>query len=352
MLFACKEEATYAVKIKLENLNGEEIYAVFEADDAKEVDTLTYEGENEFRVFRMHEKFRTMTLSFEHHRQWLTVYLEQPHTSISVTGDMRYPRLAKVKGGRTNNLLSAFREKNAALLKEQTDLMKIEQQNSADYTTRLANVSHELRQQAETFIKKYPNERASAILIREYLFDPEMPLPAEEYLQLLPPELDDFHAVREMKASIEKAKRTIVGASAPAFQVVNLDGTVCVRESFFGHYFVLAFVARWSDECQTQELLLDRIIASFPKDSLEVMLVTLDENPQSVREAIRRDSISWNIVTDSAGQAIELMDLYSVNLIPRCYLIDGEGNILLKTENGIELGHALEERLNGKKDAD
>jgi peroxiredoxin len=339
--FSCKEETAYTVKVKLDNLKGEDIYAVFEADDAKKVDTLSYETANDFTVVQERKNFRSLTLYFQNHTQWVTVYLET-QKRITVTGDMLYPQLIKVKGGTTNDLLSGFREKAASLLKERTDLTHPAGSSQENLnTSRLANINHELCLQAEAFVRKYPGEEASAILIKEYLSDPETPLRTDEWLDLLAPEQDGFYVVKELRAACEKAKRTMTGAQAPGFNVSDITGKPYDRNSFFNRYFILAFVAMWQEECQTKELLLDEVITAFPEDSLGVLLVSLDENLRQVREQVAGDSIRWNIVADSAGQAIALMDTYNVGILPSCYLIDREGNILLKTDNGIELKQAL-----------
>jgi peroxiredoxin len=350
MLFSCKEEAAYSVKVRLDNLEGKEVYAVFKADDMKKIDTLSSLGKNEFTLTGMEENFHSLTLYFESPAQWITVYLE-PYRRIIVTGDLLYPRLVKVKGGRINNLLDEFREKASALLKEQTDLMNIidspqEGQNSGKYISRLTNIHHELCLLADAFIRKHPDEKASAVLIGEYFSNPETPHVTEEYLNLLNPVPDGFHIVKELKGAVEKAKRTATGAKAPDFSVMNLDGVVFRLDSFAGRYLILAFVSVWSDSCQTKDLLLNEILSTWPADRVAVLTVSLDEDPQPVRELIRRDSIAWNVVIDSTGEAIELMDLYNVNIIPRCYLMDGEGTILLKTENGIELKQVLEKLMN------
>ena len=60
------------------------------------------------------------------------------------------------------------------------------------------------------------------------------------------------------------------------------------------------------------------------------------------RKVLAKDSIDWNLVTDSAGQAVMLFDLYNVNALPRCFLIDEEKKIILKTDNGIEVKQTLE----------
>ncbi|MDR2040966.1 MAG: AhpC/TSA family protein [Tannerella sp.] len=347
VFFSCKEEVVYSVKVKLDNLEGKEVYAVFEADDMKKIDTLSCLGVNEFTLIERDENFHSLTLYFESPAQWVTAYLE-PRRRITVTGDLLYPQLIKVKGGRTNDLLAEFREKASALLKEQTDLMQIidspqEGQNSGKYISRLTNIHHELCLLADAFIRKHPDDEASAVLIKEYFSDPETPLVTEVYLNLLNPALEGFHIVRELKGVVEKAKRTMTGAKAPDFAVTNLDGTVFRLDSFAGRYLILAFVSAWSDDCQTKELLLDEVLSPCPDDRVAVLAVTLDEDPQPVRELIRKDSIAWNVVIDSTGEAIELMDRYNVNIIPRCYLMDGKGTILLKTENGIELKQVLEE---------
>ena len=84
------------------------------------------------------------------------------------------------------------------------------------------------------------------------------------------------------------------------------------------------------------------MIRKYPKDKLGILLVTLDTNSDELRSQLVKDSIAWNIVTDSAGQAIRLIDLYNVSVLPRCFLIDENHKIILKTENDLELKQALE----------
>ncbi|MDR2765381.1 MAG: redoxin domain-containing protein [Tannerella sp.] len=351
VFFSCKEEAVYSVKVRLDNLEGKDVYAVFAADDMKKIDTLSSLGVNEFTLTEMEENYHSLTLYFGSPAQWITVYLE-PGRRITVTGDLLYPRLVKVKGGRINDLLTEFREKSSALLKEQTDLVHLvdssqEEQNAGKYISRLTNIRHELGLLADAFIRKHPDDGASAVLIEDYFSDPETPLLTEEYLNLLNPELDDFHVVKELKGAVEKAKRTVTGAKAPEFTVTNLDGDSFRLDSFAGRYFILTFVsAAWSDDAQTDRALLGELMATYPTDKVEMMVVSLDEDPRLVHELIRKDTIAWNIVIDSGGEAIGLMDLYNVNILPRYYLMDREGMILLKTENGIELKRVLESVMN------
>jgi len=347
LFFACSEENTYKVSVNLSNLEAQTIYAVFESADLKTVDTLAYDGQGVFFITPKQADYRMLTIYYDNFTQWITVYLENPQR-IVVSGDALFPDLVQIRGGRINELLSDFRKETASLLKEYSTLSNVndtvrEQLNGTYNITRLVNINHELRTQAEVFIRQNPDEKASAILIRDYFLDPDKPLQIDNLLEMLSPKLDDFYVVQDLKAYTEKAGKTIPGAKAPDFNVRNIYGKSFTRDSLLNSYFLLAFTSMWNDECHTKELQLDKVVSSFPKDSLSVIIVSLDENPQELRNMIRKDTIEWNIVPDSLGQAIHLLDLYNINVVPRCFLIDKEGYIILKTENGAELINMLEQ---------
>ena len=42
------------------------------------------------------------------------------------------------------------------------------------------------------------------------------------------------------------------------------------------------------------------------------------------------------------GQAIHLLEAYNISSLPRCFVLDTNGTIVLKTDNGIELKQSLE----------
>ncbi|MDR0349880.1 MAG: AhpC/TSA family protein [Tannerella sp.] len=345
LLFSCKEDIAYQVRMKLCNLDSQTVYAVFEGVDKKSIDTLFYEGNSELVIKQAEEDFRTLTIYFDNRTQWISVYLE-PQKKISISGDFNDLFSIRIKGGKINDQLSDFRKKTASLLKEQSLLLASEKErkqtnDTGDHHSRLANINHQLRVEAEAFIKKHPDEEASAILIGKFFSDPDDPLPMDELLGSLNSKLDDFYLVGDLKSYVEKAKRTMVGAKVPAFHVKNIHDTSYTDESYKNRYYIIAFTALWCEMCHTEELLLDEVSSMYPEDSLGLLLVSLDEEVEDIHELIRNDSIKWNIVIDSSGQAIEMLDLFNVNVLPKCFLISPEGIIVLKTENGSELKQTL-----------
>jgi len=345
LLVSCKDDIPYQVKVKLSNLEPQHIYAVFEGNDTKSVDTLFYDGSSELTIRQVKENYRTLTIYFENRAEWISVYLE-PQKKISVTGDASDFFSIQIKGGRINDQLFDFKKKNASLLKEQSMLLASERVNGqnydkGDHVSRLVNINHQLRDEAEAFINKHAGEEASAILIRDFFSDPDDPTPMDELLSVLDEDLNNFYVVNDLKNYVEKAKKTVVGATAPAFEVKNIYGKKYSEKSFADRYYIIAFTALWCEMCQTEELLLDEIVSSYPEESLGVLLISLDEDVEDVHELIKNDTIEWNVVTDQSGEAIEMLDLFNVKVLPKCFLIDPQGTIILKTENGNELKQTL-----------
>lgn len=350
-LSSCGGGAAYRIEGKLANLEDQTVYAVFENEDTKVVDTVMCGKPGQFDIQLKEGDFKEVTLFLENKTCWLTLFLEKGE-KVSITGDANYPTLLQVKGGRINNQLTAMKKEIAPLLKEQFDLIrqlnkenKEEQTNTieeTDVTSRLMNVNHLLSEHASTAIKEHPDEEASVVLIQKYFANPDDTRRMDELLAVLSPKLNDFYMVKRLKEYSARAKRTALGAEAPDFNVKNIYGNTVGLDSFPNRYLLLAFTAPWCEMCQTTDLFLDEVVTKYPKEKLDVLLISLDENPGEVRKLLAKDSISWNLVTDSAGQAATLIDLYNISALPRCFLIDSDGKIILKTDNGIEIKQTLE----------
>lgn len=348
-LSSCGGDASYRIEGKLTNLEDMTLYVVFENDDIKIIDTVTCKKPGEFLIEQRQEGFQEAIIFFDNKTHWVTVYLE-PGEKVMITGDAKYPSLLQIKGGRINDRLTAMRKELYPLLKEQAELIRSLNDKAnlgntieeTDVASRLTNVNYQLSEQAIVNIKKYPDEEASAVLIRKYFMNPDDTRKMDELLAILSPELSDFYLVQNLRKYSIRAKRTALGAEAPGFAVKNVYGTPVSLDSFSQKYLLLTFTAPWCDMCQTGNLYLNEVAAKYPKEKLDMLLISLDDKPLEVRKLLAKDSISWNLVTDSAGQAAMLLDLYNVSALPRCFLIDEKGRIILKTDNGVEIKQTLE----------
>ena len=211
-----------------------------------------------------------------------------------------------------------------------------------DAAARLADVNLRLSEEAAAYVKAHPDEEASVVLIQTFFADPDDTRKIDELLALLDPRLNDFYLVRELEQFSIRSQRIALEAEAPDFTVKNIYGKSMSLDSFANRHLLLAFTAPWCDMCQTEDLSLDEVAMRYSTDQLAILLVSLDDQPASVRESVAKDSIPWNVVTDSAGQAMQLIDLYNVSVLPRCFLIDEEKRIIMKTDNEVEIRQTLE----------
>lgn len=347
-LSSCGGDYVYRIEGELSNLEDQTVYAVFEKENYKYVDTVTCSKPGEFEIKTNEPDFHTVTVFFEGREHWVTAYLEAGET-VKIKGDAHAPILLQVKGGRVNDELTDFKKDNQELLKELTELTNLFEQRGfkntveeTDATARLANVNMQLKQAAIRYVKENPEEAASAVLIQFFFSDPDDTRKIEELLALLSPDLKNNFVVKQLEQYNTRAKRTALGAEAPDFHVKNIYGKPISLDSFPDKYLLLTFTAPWCDMCQTEDLYLDEVASKYSKEKLDILLISLDDNPNNIRKILAKDSIAWNLVTDSAGQASVLLDLYNVSVLPRCFLIDENHKILMKTENGIEVRQTLQ----------
>ena len=345
-LAACSKDYTYRIEGKLSHLTEPTVYAVFENEQEKKVDTLLCADNGTFELEEHIDGFHSVTLFFEGRSRWVTAYLE-PGTTVSIEGDAQSPLLLQVKGGKINDRLAAFKKKQADLFNEMSTLTQQlgEKANTVEQTdaaARLADVNLRLSEEAAAYVKAHPDEEASVVLIQTFFADPDDTRKIDELLALLDPRLNDFYLVRELEQFSIRSQRIALEAEAPDFTVKNIYGKSMSLDSFANRHLLLAFTAPWCDMCQTEDLSLDEVAMRYSTDQLAILLVSLDDQPASVRESVAKDSIPWNVVTDSAGQAMQLIDLYNVSVLPRCFLIDEEKRIIMKTDNEVEIRQTLE----------
>ena len=324
------------------------MYVVFESPNQVLIDTIECNEKGQFTVFNEQlDDLQSITIYYNERERHITVYPEIGKP-IQIKGDAHYPQVVQIKGGRINDKLSQFKKKAMPVLKEITDLQQNNPENrslTTEETMQLPNLNVKIRQAVQDFISKNPKEEASAVLISEYFTSPDEIEQKEDMLQLLSPELNDYYLVKNLRKEIAKAKTTKAGSKAPDFQVTNVFGQTFSLDSFANNYFILTFTAQWCEMCQPEAMMLNNLASTFSKDTLEILLISLDDEPEKIREMIRQDSIQWNYVADSVGQAIQLFETYNVKSIPKCFLIDGNGTILLNTANAEELKQMVDDLL-------
>lgn len=350
LLSACKNDFAYQIEGEISNLENSTIYAIFEKEDEKWVDTIQCKTDGAFKIQHQSTDVQSVTLFFENKTCWTTVYPELYKTT-KIEGDIHYPSLFEIKGNPINDELSKLRKKHHKTLKEITDIEDQLQTNMQtakknDLNSRLTSLGFQLREELVLYIQENTEKEASAVLINNYFCNPDDTRKTEELLAALDSNLSQNYLVKRLNQFVQRAKRTELGEEAPDFTVSDIYGEPLSLDSFPQKYLLLTFTAPWCEMCQPENIFLNEVVRSYSKDTIDMLLVSLCDDMDEIGLLLENDTIEWHLVTDSAGQAGAMLDLYNVNALPRSFLIDKERRIVLKTEAGLEVKHTLDKLFN------
>ncbi len=140
-------------------------------------------------------------------------------------------------------------------------------------------------------------------------------------------------------------KSTSVGQPAPDFQANTPDGKIIKLSDYKGKYILLDFWASWCGPCRRENPVVVQAYKTFKNKNFEILSVSLDEDNEKWKQAIKDDNLTWNHVSDLKGWDSDLAKLYGVESIPQSYLLDSKGKIIAKNLRGQELIDKLKEVL-------
>lgn len=134
-----------------------------------------------------------------------------------------------------------------------------------------------------------------------------------------------------------EAVAPLVGAQAPDFTLIDLEGGERRLSGERGRVVVLNFWATWCEPCRSEMALLETVYRARGPESLQVLAVNADE-PREVVAAFRDEvGLTLPVLLDASG---EVQQLYRVFAYPTTYVIDAAGVI-----RAIEIGVLDEPRL-------
>ncbi|WBX72257.1 TlpA disulfide reductase family protein [Tenacibaculum retecalamus] len=144
---------------------------------------------------------------------------------------------------------------------------------------------------------------------------------------------------------IELNKDPKVGDSFPDFEMQNINGKFKKLSEVKEKLILLEFWASWCDPCLKENPNLVKTYKKFNSKGFEIFAVSLDENKKSWIQAIEKDSLNWEHVTDLKGQQNKASLIYGVNAIPDNFLINEEGKIVGRNLRGEKLNEKIKELL-------
>ena len=138
-----------------------------------------------------------------------------------------------------------------------------------------------------------------------------------------------------------------VGKQAIAFSRPVIGGkTIKFPEDFKGKIVMLDFWATWCGPCIGELPGLTKAYEKYHPKGFEILGISLDQPDQlaKVKTFLTEHKMSWEQVYDGKFWQAEIAQMYSVDSIPRAFLIDGNTGKIIATTGELR-GEALESTL-------
>lgn len=142
---------------------------------------------------------------------------------------------------------------------------------------------------------------------------------------------------KAVKTKIDNYKSIAVGSLAPEFSAPNPDGKVISLKESLGKITIIDFWASWCGPCRKENPSVVALYNEYHAKGLNIIGVSLDKDATKWKEAIAKDNLTWNHVSNLKFWSDPIAALYNVKSIPATFILDANGKIIARDLRGAEL---------------
>jgi len=292
---------------------------------------------------KVEDDFSNMWIHTKNYAEYKSIWVVNNEIMFDATNSPF--RNAKVEGSRIQDQSNEYENISAPFEVQLDSIRKLARTATSD------SAKNEFRQQYENltgqkleaemnFIRTNPEYELSAFFLTFLKNSIEKETTKELYMGLTDT-VKNSEWGKSILLHIEKSVILEVGDKAIDFTLSTIDGEQVSLSDFKGKYVLLEFWATGCAPCRWENPNLLKAYRRFNDKGFEIFGVTLDEEKSDWESTIKKDSIIWTTVGDLKGMAGEVPITYSVNYIPKNYLLNEEGIVLEKDLRGKALQDEL-----------
>lgn len=201
-----------------------------------------------------------------------------------------------------------------------------------------------------TYAESHPKSFISALIIQGMLNDPTADVAKSEKLyNSLDESLKKTKPGIAIKTKLAEVKgMPSVGATAPPapateakwradFSGPNPQGKIISLKESLGKVTIVDFWASWCGPCRQENPNVVALYKELHGKGLNIIGVSLDKDAKAWKDAIAKDKLTWNQVSNLKFWDEPIAAQYKVQSIPATFILDASGNVVAKDLRGAEL---------------
>lgn len=232
----------------------------------------------------------------------------------------------------SDSLFYIFKTQSDAMPAQRDSLIKASQ---AVYTSKM-------HAYAMQFIDLYPSSIVSLSVTRYLDHNMQGDMAVMDGLsQSLTAKYPENPYVQKFAEGLTELKFLPTGSPAPEISMKDTTGRTVKLSSLRGKVVLIDFWASWCMPCRQANPKVVELYRQYKSRGFEIYGVSLDDNKERWKQAIRADKLTWYHVSELKKWETDIIKDYHVSAIPFTVLIDRNGRII---EKGLSV-EALEKKL-------
>lgn len=275
-------------------------------------------------------------------------FLENGQISVKLSADNN----STVTGTPNNDIYQAYKDKVSGLNQQlsatyesMSDTTLTDEQREAKAKDMEALEEKLMQTSKESMAQNITNPVGILLLKQNYYYMDVNEL--EPLMSQIPAAFSNDEGVVRIKELVAKMKATAVGQKFTDFSMKTPEGKDVKLSDYAGKgkLVLVDFWASWCGPCRREMPNLVDLYKQYKNKNFEIVGVSLDQNGDSWKAAIKQLNITWPQMSDLKYWECEGAQLYAVSSIPHVVLIDGEGTIVARGLHGEELQQKVAELL-------
>lgn len=203
-------------------------------------------------------------------------------------------------------------------------------------------LNDQLQQVIVDFVKQHPASFYSAVLMPQVRSSVGLDELKEIYGALSP----EVQAADKATATYISALESIQpGAVAPEIKGKDQNDNEVSLSGLKGKVVLVDFWATWCGPCRASLPHVKELYDKYHDKGLEVLAISLDRDPQPWKEYIANSGMGMENYVNIYDQPVNNADNYAIQYIPSKFIVDREGNMVGRFDDGEELEAKLAELL-------